>query len=277
MRIAYLMNGVIGGLGSKNYEASKSDIRKKIIEYTSKTHHFINNDVEIDYFIFSWEPELENIYQQFYSPKKIKCVPQIIFDVPDHFKNPNSIPTIINGIEETNAETGIDNYPRIQAHYSRWDGTLEVSKMCQKYSLENNINYDLVVNARLDLCFQNKINFNNFETTKFHSSRPVNLPSYGWPRNNELIDHIFLSDPQNMFRFMTLYNYLNDYTKPGQCPSWKSISSHFLSVWHLNKIGLLNKETISDSHLTCWDNGYNSDTDYYIFRYKETENELPIP
>ena len=52
MRIAYLMNGEIGVIGSKNYEASKSDIRKKIIEYTSKTHHFINNDVEIDYFIF---------------------------------------------------------------------------------------------------------------------------------------------------------------------------------------------------------------------------------
>ena len=63
MKIAYLMNGVIGGVDGKNYKSSDLDIRKKIVEYTSKTHQNIQTqDVEIDYFIFSWEPDLEDKY-----------------------------------------------------------------------------------------------------------------------------------------------------------------------------------------------------------------------
>ena len=83
-----------------------------------------------------------------------------------------------------------------------------------------------------------------------------------------MIDHIFISNPDNMHKFLTLYNYLDEYTSPGQCPQWKLISSHFLSVWHLNKLGLLNQDIITDSNISCWDNGYSLFTDYYIFRYK---------
>ena len=79
MKIAYLMNGVIGGIkpgkdGGKNYNAQiNTDIQKKIIEYTSNTHrHLFNEDIEIDYFIFSWQPELEKTYIQQYKPIKIK-------------------------------------------------------------------------------------------------------------------------------------------------------------------------------------------------------------
>lgn len=256
MKIAYLMNGVIGGIKGKNYESSDLDIRKKIIEYTSKTHQFLQNkDIEIDYFIFSWEPDLKKEYIKIYNPKKIKSVSQIIFDMPDHFLQHK------------------DN-PRVQAHYSRWYGALKVSKMCQEYSLENNINYDLIINARLDLCFQNKIDFNKFDVSKFHVARPSNLHYYNWPRNNELIDHIFISNPQNMHNFMSLYNNINDYTSPGECPQWNVISSHFLSVWHLNKINLLKEKTISDSNISCWDNGYSLYTDYYIFRYNTEDFKI---
>lgn len=251
MKVAYLMNGVIGGLKDKNYKLSDLDIRKKILEHTSKSHQYLKNpNVEIDYFIFSWEPDLEDKYIEVYNPKKLKHTSQITFDMPNHY------------LEHK-------NNPRIQAHYSRWYGALEVSKMCQEYSLEKGINYDLIVNARLDLCFQNKINFNKFETSKFHISRPINLPNYNWPRNSEMIDHIFMSNPQNMHKFMSLYNNINDYTSPGQCPQWKLISSHFLSPWHLHKLNLLYPEIISDSGIVCWDNGYIPNTDYYIFRYKK--------
>ena len=249
MRVAYLMSGLIGGTKGKNSEHSENSLKEKIIQYTSQTHSYIKDNVEIDYFIFSWEPELEKIYQKIYSPKVIKCVPQIIFDVPDHFREHK------------------DN-PRVQAHYSRWYGNLEVNNLCQQYSKDNNINYDLVINARLDLCYQNKLNLTELNPNQFNLAKPVNLPNYNWPRNNEMIDHIFISNPDNMHKFLTLYNYLDEYTSPGQCPQWKLISSHFLSVWHLNKLGLLNQDTITDSNISCWDNGYSLFTDYYIFRYK---------
>ena len=52
---------------------------------------------------------------------------------------------------------------------------------------------------------------------------------------------------------------------------WHQVSNHFLSVWHLHKIGILNPFILSDSLLKTYDGGYdeNSNTDYYIFRYKE--------
>jgi len=251
MKIAYLMNGVIGGVDDKNYKLSDLDIRKKIVEYTSKTHQNIQTqDVEIDYFIFSWEPDLEDKYIEVYNPKRIKSIPQIPFDLPSHYSEHKS-------------------NPRIQAHYSRWYGALEVSKMCQYYSFENHVNYDLVINARLDLCFQNEINFNKFNPSQFNLSKPTNLSNYNWPQNNEMIDHIFISNPKNMHRFMSLFKSINTYTSPGQCPQWKLISSHFLSVWHLNQINLLHPDIISDSNITCWDGGYSFDADYYIFRYKK--------
>ena len=255
MKVAYLMSGVIGGLKGKNFEASDLSIRKKIIEYTSKSHSHLHQDnLEIDYYIYSWEPELKDTYNKFYNPKSIKCTDQIIFDMPSHFSNYS------------------DN-PRIQAHYSRWFGALEVSKLC----MDSDIEYDLIVYARLDLCFEKDVNLKSFDPQKFNISRPINLNNYNWPKNIEMIDHIFISNPSYMFKFMSLYNKINEYTLPGQCPQWKLISSHFLSVWHLNKINLLHTDIITESNLTCWDNGYSENVDYNIFRFKNlTEKQLNL-
>ena len=265
MKIAYLMNGVIGGISGKNYENhNKSSIKEKIIKYTAKTHQFLQNkDIEIDYFIFSWEPYLKEEYIKTYNPKKIKSISQITFDMPDHFLQHK------------------DN-PRVQAHYSRWYGALKVSEMCKEYSLKNNVNYDLIVNARLDLCFTREIDLSKFNPNQFHLAKPINLPHYNWPKNSEMIDHIFISNPQNMYKFMSLYNNIDEYTSPGQCPQWKLISNHFLSVWHLKKLGLLKENIITDLLLKTFDGeptiptlglyDERSDTDYYIFRHKNIKN-----
>ena len=204
MRVAYLMNGVIGGIKGKSYENyNESSIKSNILKFTSRTHSFLQQeDIEIDYFILSWQPELEEIYIQQYNPIKIKSIPIRTFEVPEHYKD-------------------VEDNPRIQAHYSRWYGALEVSKMCKEYSLEHNINYDLLINARLDLCFTRKINLHNFDPSKFHIAKPINLPHYNWPKNNEMIDHIFISNPEYMFKFMELFSSINEYTSPGQCPHWR--------------------------------------------------------
>jgi len=256
MKIAYLMNGVIGGLSGKNYEYNDLDIRSEIIKYTSYTHnHLLNNDVEIDYFIFSWEPNLEKYYIELYQPKNIISKNQIKFNMPDHYKD-------------------YTENSRIQAHYSRWYGAQQVLNMFLDYKNTNNISYDLVINARLDLCFHHNINFLNFENTKFHIAKPINLPNYNWPNNNEMIDHIFASSETNMIQFLNLFDYLNEYTKPGECPRWKLISNHFLTVWHLKKINLLRQDIINQS-FSLIDEGFNLNTDYHIFRYENlTANQL---
>jgi hypothetical protein len=250
------MNGVIGGMSGKNYESNDIDVRAEIVKYTANTHKFLQSEnTEIDYFIFSWEPNLKSLYTDLYQPKAIVANPQIKFNMPDHFSE----------------------YPdnaRIQAHYSRWYGAQQVLQMMLEYKAQTGIEYDLVVNARLDLCFHRVIDFNAFDKERFHLARPINLPSYNWPKSNEMIDHIFIASESNMQKFLNLYDNLNEYTKPGQCPRWKLISNHFLTVWHLNKINLLDTNTISES-LTVKDEGCDMTTDYHIFRYENlTVNQL---
>lgn len=250
MKVAYLMNGVIGGLSGKNYEGYDDiSIQKQIIQYTSRTHHMlIQDNVEIDYFIFSWEPDLHDTYINVYQPKKIKSQSQIKFDMPDHYKD-------------------VADNPRVQAHYSRWYGAKEVLNLLLEYIRETNTTYDLVINTRLDLCYQQSINLKTYDNAKFHIARPVNNKKYNWPDNIEVVDRFFASSLENMTNFLQLFNFLNEYTLPGQCQQWKLISSHFLAVWHLQKIGLLNESIITES-ITEYDGGYNDSVDYYIFRYK---------
>ena len=256
MRVAYLMNGIIGGIkpgneGGKNYNATdlNKDIKEKIIKHTSNTHQCLHNeDIEIDYFIFSWQPELEKTYIQQYNPIKIKSVPQIIFEMPDHFQN-----------EKENI--------RIQSTYSRWYSAKKIMEMCKQHCIETQIEYDLVINTRLDLCWHWDPILVNLSPTHFHISGITNNPKYNWPHNIELIDHLFVSNFNYMYKFLQMYDFLNEYTKPDECPSWKKISSHFLCVWHLRKIGLLKPDIIKESFNTL-DLGYDPHVDYHLFRDK---------
>ena len=43
--------------------------------------------------------------------------------------------------------------------------------------------------------------------------------------------------------FSFLYDNLFEYTKPDMCPTWNGISSHFLSVFHLYQLELINNKT----------------------------------
>ena len=83
--------------------------------------------------------------------------------------------------------------------------------------------------------------------------------------NHHLNDFIFIGSSDDMNKFSLAYDYLDEYTKPNECPRWMLMSSHFLSVWHLDKLGILNQDTISES-FTTFDEGYDEDTDYHIFR-----------
>lgn len=254
MKIAYLMNGVIGGLSGKNCVPNDIDLRPLIVEYTSKTHKFLRKDnVEIDYFIFSWEPQLQEVYNEFYAPKLMEVSDQVHFEMKSHLKSQ-------------------ENNPRVQAHYSRWYGANQVMKLCNDYSVKTNTHYDLVVNGRLDLCFHKQMHLDKLDSNKFHISEYNDLTNYSWPKSNEMPDHLFASNVTNMNRFYELYHKLDEYTMPGQCPQWNVISNHFLVVWHLRKLNLLNEKIISKSFINSF-NKCNPEADYHIFRYENLNSE----
>jgi hypothetical protein len=122
------------------------------------------------------------------------------------------------------------------------------------------------------------INFKKLDTSKVYIAKTYKKYTnrfYGLddggndPYNEqESTDHMFCANSNNSNEFNGLYNNLNEYTKPGQCPSWDGISSHFLFPWHMKQINIL-----SDMRRVWLHYGYAEDvnlytqSDYSILRY----------
>jgi len=223
-----------------------------------------NNDVDI--FIFSWQVDKEEEFKKYLNPKKIKLIPQIDFEIPEHLKGKND--------------------KRVIAHYSRWYGVKEVMKLKREYEEENNFKYDLVVNARFDLCYNRPFDFSSLPTTEFHIPIHPDRVNYGWPTStSEILDHIFVSNSDIMNEYSNLFDKLDEYTLPGECRQWNIISNHFLMVWHLWKLNLLYLDVVKKSFSTYTESEVGNQegtTDYDIIRYrnlsvediiKELENE----
>jgi len=258
MKIAYTLNGLIGGIGnSKNMNVDLGDYGTEsslVLRYVSKflkKYVLDNNDVDI--FLFSWEVDKEEEFKKYLNPKKMKLIPQIDFEIPEHLKGKND--------------------KRVIAHYSRWYGVKEVMKLKKEYEEENNFKYDLVVNARFDLCYNRLFDFGSLPTNEFHIPIHPDRPTYGWPSENpEILDHIFASSSENMDKYSNLFDKLDEYTLPGQCPQWNTISNHFLMVWHLWKLNLLYLDVVKKSFSTYTSKKVDNQegkTDYDIMRYRK--------
>ena len=132
MKIAYTLNGLVGGFsGKNNSNVDKDGDSILILKYVSdlvQKNIIPYNDV--DFFVFSWHTNFKDEFNSYLSPKKLKLIPQIDFSIPEHLKNGN-----IN---------------RVIAHKSRWYGFKEVMNLVSEYETENDFEYDLVVNARLE-------------------------------------------------------------------------------------------------------------------------------
>ncbi len=267
MRIAYTINGLVGGLSGKNSSGSTREDQLLVLKYIGRLlDTYIKPFNNVDFFIFSWHTDFMEEFNNRISPVMCKLIPQIDFDLPAH----------LQGNDEG----------RVIAHKSRWYGFKEVMNLVSEYEKEYGFQYDLVVNARFDICWNKPFHFKNLDVDKFHIPIHPDMPTYGWPEggvhtNVEMLDHIFASRSDWMKGFSSMFDFLDEYTLPGQCPQWKTISHHFLMVWHLRKLRLLREDIIRKS-FTNWHEknpsiiGGSKDVDYDIFRYRQLTREEVI-
>ena len=267
MKIAYTINGLIGGFSGKNSSGSTDDDQLLVLKYIGKLlDKYIKPFNNVDFFIFSWHTDFMEEFNNRISPVMCKLLPQVDFDLPLHLRG--------------------DNEGRVIAHKSRWFGFKEVMNLVSEYEKEYGFQYDLVVNARFDICWNKPFHFKNLNVDKFHIPIHPDMPTYGWPDGGvhtdvEMLDHIFASRSDWMKGFATMYDFLDEYTLPGQCPQWKTISHHFLMVWHLRKLGLL-REDLIEKPFSNWHEknpniiGGSNDVYYDIFRYRKLTREEVI-
>ena len=111
MRVAYTLNGLIGGLSGKNSSRTNEDDMPYIIDYVYSffDKNILPYNTSVDFFIFSWHTDFMDEFNRHISPVKCKLIPQIDFKIPEHLKSGN-----IN---------------RVTAHYSRWYGFKEVMNL----------------------------------------------------------------------------------------------------------------------------------------------------
>lgn len=256
MRVAYCLSGLVGGFSGKN---SDKNFDKEQVLKICRDSIFKNTDVELDFFIHSWNLELENLFIDLFKPKKIILENQIKFGVPLY----------------------VENTDRVQNHYSRWYSNYIVNYIRSNYEFENDFKYDLVLTTRFDIFWLKNIGFKKLDASKIYiaktykkyTNRFYGLDDGGLDPYNEQesTDHMFCSNSENSNLFNSLYNNLEEYLKPNECPNWQGISSHFLFPWHLRKINLLNEmKRIWLHYGYAQDVNLYTNSDYSIIRYLPT-------
>jgi len=266
MKIAYTINGLLGGFSGKNSDTKTGTTKEDyvlILRYISnilKKNIAEHNDV--DFFIFSWHTDLKDEFLEYLpsTTRVISLLPQLEFPIPLHLRH--------------------GDIGRVIAHKSRWYGFKQVMSLVDDYEVENNFEYDLVVNARFDLCWTRPYDFSKLDNNRFHIPAHKNKRhiDWGWPNpapeHPEIVDHVFASNSNWMKGFSSMFDHLDIYTLPGQCPTWNTISHHFLMVWHLRQLGILSEEWVIKSfgvlHEECEEIIGGTDipnVDYDIFRY----------
>jgi len=258
MKIAICFFGILGGIEGKNGKGAS----KPIIEISKKYYNQNIFTEDTDVFMHTWSKDYKTEILNAFSPKSYIIEKQKKFKIPNY----------VFGIRTQSRK---QQKIRKQNHYSRWYSTMKAMDVVREYELKNNIKYDLVLMTRFDIAWEEKINFENIDTNKFYSSNwirrfwtsskePIKDKLWfpmleeennkeelyektykeyvGYPHNNDgLLDFWFLSNSDNMYKFSRLYTLIDQYMKPGNCPTdhTGSISNHQLALYHLQKLDLI--------------------------------------
>lgn len=235
MRTAICLSGLVGNtIGKSNdYTAGASDVLKLARKHWEE--QIIQNN-NVDFFVHSWDIDLQHTIIRYFSPKQSLFEKQIIFDVPKH----------ITGEES-----------RRQSHYSRWYSTMRSVELKSAYEQINNMTYDCVMVSRFDIAWKKPITFAGHDMKFVYCG--------GWYNQTDVSikDFWFFSNSKNMDNFSMLYNHIGDYMLNSNKRLNKKISSHKLAKYHLDKLNLKTRNLLKCDHNTD-----PSKSDYPLIRYQ---------
>ena len=265
MKVALCLIGMVGGKDGK-YGLNQSSEILRLGYHGYKKYFLENNDVDI--FCHTSSVGFKEEILSLYKPKNHLFLEEPVFNIPRY----------------TTGERA-----RKQGHYHMWFSYKMASHLRRHYEEQSGQKYDFVYVGRYDVGWQTHVDFSSLDKDKFYagywnriSKNGKDVSNHGWhtikqnllvggepskeqkeqgyksnlvgyPHNDEgLIDRWFISNPEQMDKFCTLFDHLDEYTKPGKfwnLEKGKSslvdcagqISNHRIAPAHLEKIGLLNK------------------------------------
>ena len=264
MKVALCLVGKIGSKSDKHgYGGNSLDVLK--LGYQHYKKHILSKN-NVDVFCHSSSTELSNEIISLYNPKEY-----IFMDEPQF-----TIPSYVTGSKD-----------RKNAHYHKWFSHKTVNEIRKSYESKTDTKYDFIYVGRYDIAWLTDLNFSNYDPSYFYLTNwnrlfynngkeikgadwyklimsnkeslikdnitPPHIKSklVGYPYNTEgVMDSWFFSNPQYIDILCSLYDNLNEYTKPGT--TWMggnstvvdkagNISNHRLIPKHLEESNLLDK------------------------------------
>lgn len=193
MNVAILFRGGIskkfGNYALRGSIDSKSDFVNYDCAYNSFKKHIldVNKEHNIDIFIHTWHPELQDDLVKLYNPKKIL--------VEENDLYADEITNKVNFSEASDIAFAV---------VSQALSMKKVSNLVIEYSEENQINYDLVLIYRLDVLLVVDLIFNNYNS--FY------VTCNNW--EDCLGEFHFVMNYQNMIQFCKVYDFFSPKLKP---------------------------------------------------------------
>ena len=254
MKIAICLFGYTGS--NKNRENISSEFNPQLCFDANKD--ILYNKYDVDFFIHSWSKNFEDNLIRLYNPKKIKCEKQPSFlEIKLNDYNLDQVetyvPLIIN--KGNNVKNELKNL--IIASNSRWTSNCKALNLMQDYAIENNCNYDLVIQMRLDLIFYKKQNLESLDKNIFYH------PSRNHQKNIAINDFFFISNYENAISFSKIINNLTKLSIRPVCAAKQ----------FLDKLNIKNREFLTlgkdfnllRMHLANKDIPYYKKNIFYIF------------
>jgi len=193
MKVALVLRGLIHTDFGKMCNVLAKNQTEHLLNsiYKSTKKHILdpNKDHNIDIFIHSWNPELQNELINLYKP--------INYTFENNINYSNEIiEKIIDSEEEISRFT-----------YNQTSMALSLKKCCEiveNHSTKNNINYDIVIIYRLDMILVEDVILDNYDK-KYIS---VNC------QGNKSGDIYFIMSYENILKFKNLYDSISTNNKP---------------------------------------------------------------
>ena len=235
MRIALCLSGYIGNINKW--------INGKEIDYNYGYKYIYDSIIKnnnVDVFIHSWSTEHKEGLCDLYNP------------IMDSFETNKDFK--LKGVAKDELPT-----PYSFAVKSMWYSRKQSVEMVEKYEIENNMQYDMVLLTRFDIALFKQFKFNEYDPSKIYIAGPVicsRLPD-GQTVPYKINDMYFLANTQNMKKVVGLFDTYEDIAiQVNNKWPMESVSSHIVITNHFIN------ENLFDITETLFDRPWQSSTEW---------------
>ena len=138
-------------------------------------------------------------------------------------------------------------------------GIKKTVELMLEYSNKNNIEYDMILISRIDVCWLNEVYFNQLNKNKFYSAIWGYNNCYSKDKNNGFLAYWFCSNKNNILLFSKIYDNIYDYFENNY--SW-----HVITKTHVNTF--INNDDIEYKFTDIDNNNIDMDLHRYLVQKK---------